>query len=189
MPKRPSIVTPSSSMPTPAGRASACCGAAPKASSGMRSAMRRPCSPSSRPRSRRPRRGRLAMARALLAQGDRAGAQHYVRETWRQDSMSADLEAQVLESFGELISRADHKARMDRQAVRRGYRRRDARGAAARRQRPGDRAGARGGDQQGRQCRRAARSRAERGAYRRRLHLQPGAMDRVATTASAKPRS
>jgi soluble lytic murein transglycosylase len=58
--------------------------------------------------------GRLALARALLAQGDRARAQHHVREAWRQDSMSAELEAQVLENFGELISRADHKARMDR---------------------------------------------------------------------------
>ena len=54
------------------------------------------------------------MARALLAQGDRASAQQYVRETWRSDSMSADLEAQVIESFGELADRADHKARMDR---------------------------------------------------------------------------
>jgi len=58
--------------------------------------------------------GRLVLARALLAQGDRARAQHYVREVWRQDSMSAELEAQVLEGFGELINRADHKARMDR---------------------------------------------------------------------------
>ena len=59
-------------------------------------------------------RGRLAMARALLASGDRANAQKFVREAWRLDDCSADFEAQVLESFGELLSRADHKARMDR---------------------------------------------------------------------------
>ena len=59
-------------------------------------------------------RGRLAMARALLANGDRANAQKFVREAWRLDDCSADFEAQVLESFGELLTRADHKARMDR---------------------------------------------------------------------------
>ena len=59
-------------------------------------------------------RGRLAAARALLAQGDRAEAQAYVREAWRQDAFPAELEAQILENFGELLTRADHKARMDR---------------------------------------------------------------------------
>ncbi|MGE3900155.1 MAG: transglycosylase SLT domain-containing protein [Variibacter sp.] len=58
-------------------------------------------------------RGRLAFARALLAQGDRAGAQFYVREAWRNDDMSSDMESQTLSLFGELLSRADHKARMD----------------------------------------------------------------------------
>jgi soluble lytic murein transglycosylase len=57
--------------------------------------------------------GRLAMARAALTQGDRATAQKFVREAWRQDSMSDDLENQVIELFGELLTRADHKARMD----------------------------------------------------------------------------
>ncbi|MBN8955315.1 MAG: transglycosylase SLT domain-containing protein, partial [Rhizobiales bacterium] len=58
-------------------------------------------------------RGRLAFARALLAQGDRAGAQFYAREAWRNDDMSSDMESQALSLFGELLSRADHKARMD----------------------------------------------------------------------------
>jgi soluble lytic murein transglycosylase len=58
--------------------------------------------------------GRLALGRALLTQGNQAAAQQYAREAWRQDPMSEDLEAQALESFGELLSRADHKARMDR---------------------------------------------------------------------------
>ena len=58
--------------------------------------------------------GRYALARALLAQGNRAEAQRLVREAWREHDGSADLEAQVLDAFGDLLTRADHKARMDR---------------------------------------------------------------------------
>jgi soluble lytic murein transglycosylase len=56
--------------------------------------------------------GRLALARALLAQGDRGAAQAYVSEAWRLDPMSRDLEAQALEDFHDLITRADDRARM-----------------------------------------------------------------------------
>jgi soluble lytic murein transglycosylase len=59
-------------------------------------------------------RGRLALARALLAQGDAEGAAALVREAWRSDPMSADLEQQVLKSYPELLSRADHKAHMEK---------------------------------------------------------------------------
>jgi soluble lytic murein transglycosylase len=58
-------------------------------------------------------RGRFALARALIAQGDRAGAQGYVREAWRNDSFGSDLENDAMEAFGNLITTADHKARMD----------------------------------------------------------------------------
>jgi soluble lytic murein transglycosylase len=58
--------------------------------------------------------GRFALARALLAQGDRAGAAQYAREAWRGDSLSGDLEKQAEEAFGEFLTRADHKARMER---------------------------------------------------------------------------
>jgi soluble lytic murein transglycosylase len=58
-------------------------------------------------------RGRFALARALIAQGDRAGAQGYVREAWRNDSFGSDLEDDAMEAFGNLITNADHKARMD----------------------------------------------------------------------------
>jgi peptidoglycan lytic transglycosylase len=58
--------------------------------------------------------GRFALARALMSDGDRAGAQIHAREAWRVDSFAADLEAQALELFGEFITRADEKARMDR---------------------------------------------------------------------------
>jgi soluble lytic murein transglycosylase len=57
--------------------------------------------------------GRFALARALLAQGDRVAAQFYVREAWRQDGMTSGLEAQALAAFGELLTAADHKMRMD----------------------------------------------------------------------------
>jgi soluble lytic murein transglycosylase len=56
--------------------------------------------------------GSLALARALLAQGDRITAQACVSEAWRLDPMSRDLEAQALEEFHDLITRADDKARM-----------------------------------------------------------------------------
>lgn len=58
--------------------------------------------------------GRLALARASLAQGDRATAQQYIRETWRNDALGADVETQVLDSFGPLLTGGDHKIRMDR---------------------------------------------------------------------------
>ena len=57
--------------------------------------------------------GRFALAKALLAQGDRGGAQHYVRAAWREDAFSSDLEAMALDMFGALLTRGDHKARMD----------------------------------------------------------------------------
>ena len=57
--------------------------------------------------------GQFAYAQALLAQGDRAGAQAQVREAWHNDSFGADLETQVMSTFGSLITAADHKARAD----------------------------------------------------------------------------
>jgi soluble lytic murein transglycosylase len=57
--------------------------------------------------------GKFALARALLLLGDRAGAQAWVRDAWRNDNFAADLESQVLDVFGDLIPTADHKARMD----------------------------------------------------------------------------
>ena len=58
-------------------------------------------------------RGRFALARALLAAGDRPGAQALVSAAWRKDAFSADVEAQARQVFAGLISPADDKARMD----------------------------------------------------------------------------
>jgi soluble lytic murein transglycosylase len=57
--------------------------------------------------------GHFSLARALLAQGDRAGAQGQVREAWRHDAFPADLETRVLETFSGLLTAEDHKARMN----------------------------------------------------------------------------
>ena len=57
--------------------------------------------------------GHLALGRALLALGDRAGAQAQVRATWRNEALSMDLEDQVMDMFKDVLTPADHKARMD----------------------------------------------------------------------------
>jgi soluble lytic murein transglycosylase len=58
-------------------------------------------------------RGHFALARAMMAQGDRAGAQRLVRTAWREEYFTRDLEDSARETFGDLITRADVKARMD----------------------------------------------------------------------------
>ena len=58
--------------------------------------------------------GRLALARALTEQGDTDSARAQVRHAWRSDPMSADVENQVLESYPEFLTPADHKARMEK---------------------------------------------------------------------------
>ena len=57
--------------------------------------------------------GKFALARALLLSGDRAGAQALVREAWRNDAFPDELENPALDIFRDLLTPADHKARMD----------------------------------------------------------------------------
>jgi soluble lytic murein transglycosylase len=57
--------------------------------------------------------GKLCLARALLAQGDRKNAEKYLRDAWRSDPMSRDTEAAALDQFGALLTAGDHKARLD----------------------------------------------------------------------------
>jgi soluble lytic murein transglycosylase len=57
--------------------------------------------------------GRFALARAMLARGDRANAERLVREAWRNDTMSEDTENAALDLFGALLTPGDQKARMD----------------------------------------------------------------------------
>jgi soluble lytic murein transglycosylase len=58
--------------------------------------------------------GKFSLARALLAQGDRPQAVALVREAWREDNCSRECERMVMDMFSDILTRADHKARMDR---------------------------------------------------------------------------
>jgi soluble lytic murein transglycosylase len=57
--------------------------------------------------------GRLALAKAMIARGDRANAERLVRQAWRSDPMSEDTESNALDMFGAFLTSGDHKARMD----------------------------------------------------------------------------
>jgi soluble lytic murein transglycosylase len=57
--------------------------------------------------------GKLALAKAMIARGDRANAERLVREAWRHDGMSEDTESAALDMFGPLLTAGDHKTRMD----------------------------------------------------------------------------
>jgi soluble lytic murein transglycosylase len=58
--------------------------------------------------------GELALARVLLAGGDRAAAERNVRAAWHDGELSGETETAVLEQFPGLLTRADHFGRMDR---------------------------------------------------------------------------
>src|ERR1035437_859094 len=58
--------------------------------------------------------GRFALARVLLAEGDRNGAERQVREAWRSEELSEHVEAEALDAFREVLTREDHRARMDK---------------------------------------------------------------------------
>jgi soluble lytic murein transglycosylase len=57
--------------------------------------------------------GRYVLARATLALGDRKGATDLVRYAWRNEEANAEVEKRVIELFGNLLTPADHKARME----------------------------------------------------------------------------
>ena len=57
--------------------------------------------------------GRLVLARAMLAQGDRKSAEPLVRHVWRHESLTPTLETTVTSTFGDMLTAADHKIRMD----------------------------------------------------------------------------
>lgn len=58
--------------------------------------------------------GRLAVARALLGEGDRAGASREIRAVWRSAELSAELEGAVANAFHDELATADDIVRMDR---------------------------------------------------------------------------
>src|SRR5260370_1499025 len=61
--------------------------------------------------------GPPVLARALIAQGDIEAAKPLIREAWRDHSLSAEVEKQVLERYSEFLTRADHKARMEKRVI------------------------------------------------------------------------
>jgi soluble lytic murein transglycosylase len=58
--------------------------------------------------------GQLALARSLLADGDRPGAETLARDAWRSQELSERAEAEAFEAFRDLLTRDDHRARMDK---------------------------------------------------------------------------
>ena len=59
-------------------------------------------------------RGKLALARVKLTEGDREGAGRLARDAWRSDELSERVETEALEMFRDLLTRDDHRARMDK---------------------------------------------------------------------------
>ncbi|MBV9564590.1 MAG: lytic transglycosylase domain-containing protein, partial [Bradyrhizobium sp.] len=58
--------------------------------------------------------GRFALARTLLAQGDHDGAARLVRDAWRSEELTERTETDVIEAFRDLLSGEDYRARMDK---------------------------------------------------------------------------
>jgi soluble lytic murein transglycosylase len=58
--------------------------------------------------------GQLALARTLLAEDDRSGAERQIREAWRSQELSERLETEALDAFRDVITREDQRARMDK---------------------------------------------------------------------------
>lgn len=58
--------------------------------------------------------GKLALARALFATGDRTGGTAWLRDAWREDPLMEETESTVMQEFGGLLTRADHKYRADK---------------------------------------------------------------------------
>jgi soluble lytic murein transglycosylase len=58
--------------------------------------------------------GKFALARVLLGEGDRDGATRLVREAWRSEDLSERTESDAYDAFRDLLTRDDHRARMDK---------------------------------------------------------------------------
>jgi soluble lytic murein transglycosylase len=58
--------------------------------------------------------GKLALARALLAAGDRIGALPLVRSAWHEDELNASIEQEALAAFNGMLTRDDHLIRAAR---------------------------------------------------------------------------
>ena len=58
--------------------------------------------------------GRLALARSCLPKATVTAPDGWVREAWRSEELSERSEAEAFEMFRDLLTREDHRARMDK---------------------------------------------------------------------------
>lgn len=58
--------------------------------------------------------GRFALARLLVADGDRLAAAREVKAAWRSEELGEATEEMAYEEFKDLLAREDHRARMDK---------------------------------------------------------------------------
>lgn len=58
--------------------------------------------------------GKFALARVLLSEGDSDRATRLVREAWRREELSERSEEDSYEAFRDLLTNEDHRARMDK---------------------------------------------------------------------------
>lgn len=57
--------------------------------------------------------GKVALARALRADGQTARAEDVIRDAWRNNTLERDVQRTVLASWGQSLSQDDHRARVD----------------------------------------------------------------------------
>lgn len=57
--------------------------------------------------------GTIILARAHLAEGDREAAHAVISRFWRKERLEVKEETFILREFGDLLSKADHRARME----------------------------------------------------------------------------
>ncbi|SKA35965.1 lytic transglycosylase domain-containing protein [Consotaella salsifontis] len=58
--------------------------------------------------------GAMALARAFLEVGQAGKAKALVSRVWREDDLDTSTESAMLQTFGSILTQADHKYRMDR---------------------------------------------------------------------------
>ncbi len=57
--------------------------------------------------------GAIALTRALVASGNKKRAAKVIAEVWRRDALDKKTESQILKEFSKLLTRADHRRRMN----------------------------------------------------------------------------
>ncbi len=58
--------------------------------------------------------GKIQLARALFAKGEKGAGELYLRDAWINDNFTIARERKILSSYGGRLSKADHAARVDR---------------------------------------------------------------------------